>query len=190
MIGVGTNFWNNSLFTLPAHSRIFESEFIDTSIKLIPVILSLFGSILAVVLNKFYPTLLLKIKINSFFKKIYFFFSKRWYFDKISNDIIVKGLMQFGYNTTFKILDRGIIEMFGPYGLMITLTNISKKISLFQTGNIYHSGLNIILGLLIILLFITTSYFTMIPNFYLDLNISEIIIIIIITCMTLLLNKQ
>jgi len=47
MIGLGTDFWGNALFTLPQNAFLLEAEFIDTSIKLVPLILSISGASLA-----------------------------------------------------------------------------------------------------------------------------------------------
>jgi len=47
--------------------------------------------------------------------------------------------MNFGYNTSFKTFDKGLIEQFGPTGFTSTVFNISFNITAIQTGFIYHS---------------------------------------------------
>jgi len=47
MIGLGTPFWNNAIFTLPTHTIILESEYIPQSIKFIPIIFSVLGAFFA-----------------------------------------------------------------------------------------------------------------------------------------------
>jgi len=44
IIGPGTPFFNNAIFVLPHNVNIFEAEFLDPSIKFIPVIFSLCGA--------------------------------------------------------------------------------------------------------------------------------------------------
>jgi NADH-ubiquinone oxidoreductase chain 5 len=44
IIGVGTDFWNNALYTHPQNLTLLEAEFIPHSIKLVPVIFSLIGA--------------------------------------------------------------------------------------------------------------------------------------------------
>jgi hypothetical protein len=44
IIGPGTPFFSNSIFVLPHNVNIFEAEFLDPSIKFIPVIFSLLGA--------------------------------------------------------------------------------------------------------------------------------------------------
>jgi|TARA_B100000787_G_scaffold157406_1_gene134140 hypothetical protein len=45
-------------------------------------------------------------------------------------------------------VDRGLIEMFGPYGFAQLLNKHSRNVALTQTGEIYHAALGFILGLL------------------------------------------
>jgi hypothetical protein len=44
IIGPGTPFFGNAIFVLPSNVNIFEAEFLDPSIKFIPVIFSLLGA--------------------------------------------------------------------------------------------------------------------------------------------------
>jgi hypothetical protein len=44
IIGPGTPFFGNAIFVKPENINIFEAEFLDPSIKFIPVIFSLFGA--------------------------------------------------------------------------------------------------------------------------------------------------
>ena len=37
MIGLGTDFWGNALFTLPNNQHFVEAEWLDTSVKMIPL---------------------------------------------------------------------------------------------------------------------------------------------------------
>lgn len=44
IIGPGTPFYGNAIFVLPSNANIFEAEFLEPSIKFIPVIFSLTGA--------------------------------------------------------------------------------------------------------------------------------------------------
>lgn len=55
--------------------------------------------------------------------------------------------MSLGYNVTFIILDKGLIEIFGPYGLSKTVSKLSGQLSKTQTGFVYHYMFMMILGL-------------------------------------------
>jgi NADH-ubiquinone oxidoreductase chain 5 len=158
-IGLGVDTWNNSLFQLPTHISFFEAEFLPFYIKLIPLIFSLFGILLSFLVFKIFELQIISLSI---YKKTYYFYSffvKKWYFDVIYNYYIVKSILYFGYNISFKLIDRGIIEYLGPLGITRFLSVFSKNISKIQTGLLYHYALTIIFGItFFILLFILPLY--------------------------------
>lgn len=90
---------------------------------------------------------------------IFILFIKKWYFDTIYNHYIVYSVLYFGYNVSFKLIDRGLIELVGPLGITRGISIISKKISEMQSGLIYHYAFAIILGVtFFILLYIMPIY--------------------------------
>jgi len=54
--------------------------------------------------------------------------------------------LYFGYHISFKLVDRGILELFGPLGIVRTLKILTEKVSNFQSGLIYHYVFMMILG--------------------------------------------
>lgn len=143
IIGLGTNFWNNAVFALPAHQETFiNAEFLPTSIKLAPVLFSISGALFAFIFYHFYAS-------SHFvrFPQIYGFLNQKWYFDQIYSYFIVKPIFSFAYNISFKLLDRGIIEIIGPTGLYRTIKNLAQKVTSVQTGFIYHYTYVMIIGL-------------------------------------------
>lgn len=56
-IGLGTPFFDNSIFILPQHYKSLNAEFLDPVLKLTPVILSFIAAGLAILLYSQYPTL-------------------------------------------------------------------------------------------------------------------------------------
>ena len=132
-IGLGTSFWGNALFILPSNITMLDSEFIPFYIKLIPVIFSLFGASLAFFFYHTNSNFIFNLK--TYFKGIYGFLTKKWYFDKIYNEYIVQKSLDFGYNISFKILDKGYIDMAGPSGLSISfLKGYTYFRTLIQSG--------------------------------------------------------
>lgn len=150
IIGLGTSFWGNSIFTLPTNLSIIESEFIPYHIKLLPVGISFVGASLAWILNNSYGLLLYHIKTSALGRDIYTFLNKRWFFDKIYNDFIGIPMLNFGYNVTYKTLDKGIIEIIGPYGIIGLTKRISQLLSSLQTGYIHHYAFFMIVGVILI----------------------------------------
>jgi len=158
-LGIGVDTWNSALFQQVNHVSYFEAEFLPFYIKLIPVIFSLSGVLLAFFVYNFYERKFLSL---FFYKKVYYiysFFIRKWYFDVIYNNYVVKLILNFGYNISFKVLDRGLIELLGPLGIVRLLSYISYKFSKLQSGLIYHYALIIIIGItFFILLYILPIY--------------------------------
>ncbi len=177
IIGLGTTFWGNSLFTLPKNSIILDSEFIPTSIKVLPLIFSLSGACIAVILNANHAKYLYAFKTSYYGKLFFTFLNKRWFFDKIQNEFIGRNIMSFGYNVSYKVLDRGLIEVIGPLGITKTVKQLSKQVSFLQTGYIYNYAFIMLVGVTFLLLFI------MLWNIFLiiiDLRLFAIFVFIIL----------
>lgn len=147
-VGVGSSFLGNAIFISPKHFNLFEAEFLPTSIKIIPLIFSLSGAFLAIFLNTLYKSTLINFKTVGVGLYLYSFFNQKWFFDKIYNTYVLKPTFQLSFTVPFQLLDKGFIELFGPLGLVQSLSHISKKISKMQTGLIYHYTFIILLGLL------------------------------------------
>lgn len=135
IIGAGTSFWKSSIFILPKNYNLFEAEFLDSSIKLFPVILSITGAILAII---FYSN-----NVQLVFKKIYTFLLNKWHIDYIYNLYIVKPVLYFSHEISFKILDKGLFELVGPTGIYRSIIHFTKINSQLQSGYIYNYAFTI-----------------------------------------------
>jgi len=148
IIGVGTDFWGNSIYTLPENMILLEAEFIPHSIKLVPVVFSITGACLAYYFYSYFSKELYQLKVSFVGRKIYTFLNRKWFFDKVYNEYVVQGAMTMGYKTSYKAIDRGLIEMLGPYGISYTIYNTSLNISKMQSGYLYHYAFVMLLGVL------------------------------------------
>jgi NADH-ubiquinone oxidoreductase chain 5 len=150
-IGVGTNFWGNSLFVHPNHVSLIEAEFaIPTFYKLLPLFGSLFGGGFALVLYHLFPLFTISLTENTLGRTLYRFLNQKYWFDNIYNNLILSKLLNFGY-TTNKTLDRGVIELVGPYGLVNVFKNASNKITSLDTGFIPSYAMYIFSGLIVLI---------------------------------------
>jgi NADH-ubiquinone oxidoreductase chain 5 len=150
-VGVGSDFFGNSLFIHPNNISIIEAEFsINPVIKLLPAILSLTGATLAILLYNKAPEFIIGFTDTSLGRKIYSFLNGKYYFDVIYNHYIVSAGLQLGY-TISKQIDRGAIELLGPYGLAKAFTNTGMNIAKLDTGIITTYSLYITIGLLSLL---------------------------------------
>lgn len=148
-IGMGTDFWGNSVFhfNVLGDVLVLESEYLDSSIKNLPVAISIFGGLLALVLYSNYPKAFYLVGKPLWLRDMYVFFNKKWYFDIVYNRYIVNKVLEFGYEITFKKLDRGAIELIGPTGLVRIVKSMSEGVHRFQSGFIYHYVYVMVVGL-------------------------------------------
>lgn len=172
IIGPGTSFWSdNSVFILPSNTNLFEAEFLSPFIKWIPVIFSIAGALIGFLLYHFSPASLLSLKISN--KSVYTFFNNKWNFDFVYNSYIVKPIFAFGHDISYKVLDRGLIEYIGPFGISVLVSKVSQIVSRLQSGLIYNYAFTIFifLTLFIFLLSLNSHPFIASSLNYFDLFI-------------------
>jgi NADH-ubiquinone oxidoreductase chain 5 len=147
-VGVGSDFFANSIFINPNNISIIEAEFsLPLIIKLLPTLLSIFGATSAILLYHVYPEFIVNLTDYSLGRKIYTFLNGKYFFDVIYNYYIISAGLITG-NTISKVLDRGIIELLGPYGLASVLENTANNIAKLDTGVITTYSLYITIGIL------------------------------------------
>jgi NADH-ubiquinone oxidoreductase chain 5 len=169
-IGLGSNFFqDNSLFIHPNHEIVLDTEFaVPILFKTLPLLLTIILSIFFVVISEFVPKLLIKFKSTRFGYNTFSFFNQRFFIDLFYNKFITKYILYLGGIST-KVIDKGSVELLGPYGLEKGLTNISMVLSKLDTGIVTSYALYILIGLILYLL---------IP--YLEYNSINLLILIII----------
>jgi NADH-ubiquinone oxidoreductase chain 5 len=178
-IGLGTNFFSdNSLFIHPNHEIMLDTEFaVPILFKLLPFILTVLLSLISIILSEFFPKLLINFKFSKLGYNIFSFFNQRFFIELIYNKYIIEFILKLGGQTT-KILDKGSIELLGPYGLEKGLINFSNNINNLSTGIITTYALYILIGLIF---YISLLYFS-----YYDHNL---LILVIFTLFALLNNN-
>jgi len=147
-VGVGSDFFANSIFINPNNISIIEAEFsLPIIIKLLPTLLSIFGATSAIFLYHIYPEFIVNITDSPLGRKFYTFLNGKYFFDIIYNYYIISAGLLTG-NIISKVLDRGVIELVGPYGLASVLENTAKNIAKLDTGVITTYSLYITIGIL------------------------------------------
>nr|YP_009937117.1 NADH dehydrogenase subunit 5 [Cladosporium sphaerospermum]QNT26353.1 NADH dehydrogenase subunit 5 [Cladosporium sphaerospermum] len=173
-IGLGTNFFiDNSLFIHPSHEILLDTEFaVPTLFKILPLIFTVSLSILSLVLSEFIPKVLTHFKLSRFGYNVFGFFNQRFLVELFYNRYITDLVLKLGGQTT-KVLDKGSIELIGPYGLEKGLVSLSKNISKLDTGVITSYALYILVGL---------TFYILIPYLYvIDNNLLIIILFALIS---------
>ncbi|KAK4572954.1 hypothetical protein RGQ29_031079 [Quercus rubra] len=99
-----------------------ESEFVAPTItKLIPILFSTSGASVAYNVNP----------VADQFQRA---------FQTILNDFLVRSFLRFGYQVSFEALDKGAIEILGPYGISYTFQRLAERISQLQSGFVVRRG--------------------------------------------------
>ena len=178
-IGLGSGFFSdNGLFIHPSHEIILETEFaVPTLFKLLPLIGTVSLSVIAIVLSEFLPKLLIHFKFSRFGYNIFSFFNKRFLIELFYNKYVTDLVLKLGGQTT-KVIDKGSVELLGPFGLEKGLINLSKSIASLDTGVVTSYALYILIGLIF---YILVPYLTVMDN-----NL----IIIILFALISLTNKK
>lgn len=146
-IGLGSGFFvDNSLFIHPSHEIMINTEFaVPTLFKIMPLIFTLSGSLLFMILSELTPKLMVSFNLSQVGYNIYGFFNQRFFMELFYNKYITNVVLKLGGQTT-KVIDKGSLELVGPYGLEKGLTTLSKSIASLDTGVITSYALYILVG--------------------------------------------
>lgn len=146
-IGLGTDFWNNSIF-MAEHITMVEAEFLPQHVKLLPLLLTLSGAGLAYIFTTLYVTRSYMLVLN-YFRTVFLFLSQRWLYDKLLNETVAYPAYNTGFNF-IQIFDKGLLELLPIFGLGLRqgLQNVYNKIGSTQSGLIYHYATIMILSAL------------------------------------------
>lgn len=175
-IGLGSNFFSdNSLFIHPLHEIMLDTEFaVPTFFKLLPLFFTVSLSIISILFTELYPKLLINFKLSSLGYNIFSFFNQRFLVELFYNRYVSGIILKLGGQTT-KVMDKGSVEIFGPYGLEKKLTEVSNSIHSLSTGIVTAYALYILIGLIF---FVSTLY-------YLDVSDYELLLITIYACVNM-----
>jgi hypothetical protein len=101
------------------HADILDNEYIPTFLKLIPFFFTITGFIMYALLHHFF--MYLQVQYTFLYSYIYSFIANKWQFDKIYNTFLVKSLFFSTKIHIYKVIDKGLLEVFGPFGSYKTL---------------------------------------------------------------------
>nr|ATI10793.1 NADH dehydrogenase subunit 5 [Plenaster craigi] len=122
---------------------------ISNSTKGIPLLFSMFGAISAFIIYSmssagfFYFWSSSRAGPNhplygSPIHGVYTFLNSAWQFNYIINHYIVSNIFKFGHLITYRIIDRGLLEVIGPRGVSRILINITQNVSNLQSGLVFN----------------------------------------------------
>jgi NADH-ubiquinone oxidoreductase chain 5 len=125
-----------------------EAECAPVFIKQIPLFFTVAGAAVSISFIYYNPIFaynaLFFYRVNRIF---YTFFNHRWLFDRVYNESFAKAFLFFGYIISFRLVDKGALEVLGPYGFVFFFPNLSKQLLSLQSGRVYNNVLFIVYGL-------------------------------------------
>jgi NADH-ubiquinone oxidoreductase chain 5 len=159
-LGLGSGFFaDNSLFIHPTHEIMLDTEFaVPTLFKLLPLFFTISLSVIAIIFSEFLGKILITFKFSRLGYNIFGFFNQRFLIELFYNKYITGLVLKLGGQTT-KVLDKGSVELLGPYGLEKGLINLSINIVSLDTGVITSYALYILIGLIFYILIPYLSLF-------------------------------
>ena len=178
-IGLGSGFFvDNSIFIHPNHEILLDTEFhVPTLFKLLPFFFTILFTILAILFSEFFlakgPKSLIYFKFSRLGYNIFSFFNQRFLIELFYNKYITDFVLNVGGQTT-KIIDKGSVELLGPYGLEKGLSNLSNSLSKLDTGIVTYYALYILVGLI---------FYISLPYIYVSYN--DLFIIILLSLFTI-----
>ena len=173
MIGTGSVFWKKSISMLFSYydNALFSTIALHSNIGTFFILLPYHFNVYTfyyTLINSLYYMLFIYIlyKKYSYFLYKYFLCRKYYVFMYIHinrkllfyNRILVNGIiyvfMKESYHSTYKLLDKQIFEVFGPFGIVVSLKNMFKYIRFLNTSLIYHYLGIVVLVLIVMVLFV------------------------------------
>ena len=179
-IGIGSNFFiDNSIFIHPSHEIMLNTEFaVPVIFKTLPLIFTLSLSVLSIFICEFTPKILVNFKLSRLGYNIFSFFNQRFLIEMFYNKYVTDFILKLGGQTT-KIIDKGSIELIGPFGLEKGLVSLSKNISNLDTGVITSYALYILVGL---------TFYILLP--YTNTIDNNLLIIVIFALLSIITVKK
>lgn len=152
-IGLGSNFFaDNGIFIHPSHEIMIETEFaVPTFFKLLPFFCTIIFTILSLAISEFYTRSLVLFKFTRFGYNLFGFFNQRFLVEFFYNRYVTGLTLELGGQIN-RVLDKGSVELIGPFGLEKGLLILSKNIASLDSGVITTYALYILSGLVFYLI--------------------------------------
>lgn len=149
IVGLASDFFvDNGVFIHPWHELMLDIEFgVYTTYKLLPLTFTILISIFSILIIEIFPKILTNLKFIRLGFNLYNFFSLRFHIELIYNKYITDFMLNLG-GKIVKNIDKGFVELLGPYGLEILFIKFSRLITIIHTKVITRYALYILLGLI------------------------------------------
>ncbi len=144
-IGEGqAEFWRTSIFVLQGEQVLEAAHHVPTWVKLSPLVVTLFGLMIAWHYYIRHPELPARIAARR--SPIYVFLYNKWYFDEVYDFLFVRPAKWIG-RKLWKVGDGTIIDGLGPDGISARVLDVTRQVVRMQSGYLYHYAFAMLLGL-------------------------------------------
>ena len=146
-IGLGSNFFtDNSIFIHPLHEIMLNTEFaISNTVKILPLVTTVFLIAVFLSVAEFLPETTVSFKFSRLTYNTFGFLNQRFLIELFYNKYIIEVIFELGSQTT-KIIDKGSVELIGPFGLEKILIILSSNINKLNTTVVTSYALYTLIG--------------------------------------------
>jgi len=156
-LGMGTDYLSSALFQHPSNVALIEADFgLPQFVKLLPAIGTLVGAVSAITLYQLMPRNVLRLTSTSTTKAIYSFLVAKFGWDQLIAGYFIQPGLGVGA-TISKVIDKGFVELLGPFGLSTVLPATANTASRNDSGVVTTYALYMLVGLLVLVLSIYAS---------------------------------
>ena len=174
MIGVGSDFWKNSLFNSGSYTNpyiaekylsnyeiinnvLFNFEF-NKYIRRITMVWAFYFMIFFFILFYTLKKMVLSVSLSwSWAINIFHILTEKYiFYNKLIIEPLTFKMLNFALNISYKTFDKGLIEFFGPFGITTFIANKMFSYNKYQSNFIFHIINTMIV---FILLFIQIFFF-------------------------------
>ena len=101
----------------------------------LPTFVSLLGASISFILNR---DRVISMSFQLYFKNYSSLFRRDYSLNEFLNYIFSRPILKFSYHFSYKLLDRGFLEIFGPSGIWKFVTGLNPKTAYLHDGSIFN----------------------------------------------------
>ena len=139
-------FWGDSILVLEGHNSIEAAQHVPPWVKWLPIVMAAGGIGLAWLMYIGRPGMA-EVWANAMMP-LYLLSYNKWYFDELYDLIFVRPAFYLGRNL-WKNGDEAIIDGVGPDGIAALTQRLSRKVSAWQSGYLYHYAFAMLIGVVV-----------------------------------------
>ncbi len=136
-------FWNGAIFVLPQHDSIAAAYHVAEIYKWLPVIVAVFGIVMAYVFYVAMPAL--PAIASTAFGWLYHLVVHKFYFDDIYDALFVRPARWIG-SFLWEVGDDALIDGYGPDGFAALSLRIARRVGALESGYLYHYAFAMVIG--------------------------------------------